>query len=314
MDKTMLKKWLDAGYLEKGKLYPTTKGLAQGGAISPTALIITLSGLEAAVKAVVKQKDKVNVCVYADDFIITGATREVLELKVKPTVISFLQERGLTFSEAKTKITHINEGFDFLGMNIRKYNGKCIIKPAKSNVKQFLTDIRQEIKKRRTAKTEDLIHNLNQKIRGWSNYYRHVCSKRTFNYVDSQIFQSIWRWATRRHPEKGKQWIKTKYFRHSGNKRWEFSTVITNKSGNRTEVKLLSASSTPIKRHVKIKAESTPYDSAYHTYLGERLQKRLRERQNPTRPKWWLLWRMLLNIKDTKAGSPQGGFREARAG
>ena len=142
----------------------------------------------------------------------------------------------------------------------------------------------------------------------------HVCSKQTFSYVDSQIFQSIWRWATRRHPEKGKRWVKTKYFRSNGNKRWEFSTVITDKSGNRTEVKLQKASSTPIKRHVKIKAESTPYNSAYHTYLGERLQRRLREKQNPIKLKWWLLWRMLLNIKDKKAGSPQSGFREARAG
>ena len=133
-DKVMLKKWLDAGYIEDGKLYPTGRGVAQGGSISPTLLVVTLSGLEAAVKAVVRQKDKVNVCVYADDFIITGATPEILEKKVKPVVVSFLEERGLTLSEEKTKITHINDGFDFLGMNIRKYNGKCIIKPAKSGV------------------------------------------------------------------------------------------------------------------------------------------------------------------------------------
>lgn len=194
----MLKKWLDAGYIEDGKLYPTERGVAQGGSISPTILVITLSGLEAAVKAAVRSKDKVNVCVYADDFIITGATPEILEKKVKPVVIAFLKERGLTLSEEKTKITHINDGFDFLGMNIRKYKGKCIIKPAKSNVKRFLADIRKEIKQLRTAKTEDLIHRLNQKIRGWSNYYRHVCSKETFGFVDYHIFQAIWRWAIRR--------------------------------------------------------------------------------------------------------------------
>ena len=298
IDKVMLKKWLDAGYFEKGKIFPTERGLSQGGIISPTALVITLSGLEAAVKAATKRKDKVNVCIYADDFIITGATPEILETKVKPVVVAFLKERGLSLSEEKTKISHINDGFDFLGMNIRKYNGKCIIKPAKSNVKRFLANIREEINKRKTVKTEDLIDLLNQKIKGWSNYHRHVCSKKTFQNVDHQIFKSIWKWAVRRHPKKGKRWVKAKYFTRSGNRTWIFSTTITNKSGDKTEVRLQKAMDTSIKRHVKIRAEATPYDPTHHLYLGERLQKRLRERQIPIKPKWWLLWRMLLNIKD----------------
>lgn len=235
---------------------------------------------------------------WATRLIITGATQEVLETKVKPVVASFLKERGLSLSEEKTRISHINNGFDFLGMNIRKYNGKYIVKPAKSNVKRFLSEIRQEIKKHKASKTEDLIYRLNQKIKGWSNYYRHVCSKQTFNYVDYQIFQSIWRWAVRRHPKKGKRWIRTKYFIREGNRSWIFSTVFTNKSGDKTDVKLRKAMDTPIKRYVKIKAEATPYDPAYHQYLGERLQKRLKERQIPIKPKWWKLWRMLINIKD----------------
>ncbi len=304
IDKVMLKKWLDAGYIEDGKLYPTERGVAQGGSTSPTILVITLSGLEAAVKAAVRLKDKVNVCVYADDFIITGATSEILEKKVKPVVIDFLKERGLTLSEEKTKITHINDGFDFLGMNIRKYNGKCIIKPAKSSVKRFFADIRSEIKKQRASKTEDLIQKLNQKINGWANYFNHVCSQQTFDYVDNQIFQAIWRWATRRHPNKGKRWIKSKYFLRDGDRAWAFSAVVTNEAGDRTYVRLRKASKTLIKRHVKIKASATPYDPIHHQYLGERLQKRLRERQIPIKPKWWMLWRMLLNIKDRKAGSP----------
>lgn len=102
-------------------------------------MIVVLNGLEASIKrAVADCKDNVNICVYADDFIVTCTTRETLENKVKPTVAQFLQERVLTLSEEKTKITHIKDGFDFLGFNIRKYNGKCIIKPDKSNVKRFL--------------------------------------------------------------------------------------------------------------------------------------------------------------------------------
>lgn len=92
MDKEMLKKWLSAGYLEKGKLFPTDCGTPQGGVISPALLIVTLSGLEQTVKsAVLKRGDKVNVCIYADDFIITGATKEVLENKVIPVVETFFK-------------------------------------------------------------------------------------------------------------------------------------------------------------------------------------------------------------------------------
>jgi len=229
MDKQILGKWLAAGYIEKGKLCPTSSGTPQGGQISPTLLVVTLSGLEAAVKAVASQPDKINVCVYADDFIITGATKEVLENKVKPVVEAFLSERGLTLSKEKTKLTHISEGFDFLGINIRKYNGKLLMKPAKSSVKRFLADIRETIKHNKTAKTENLIRMLNPKIRGWSNYYSHVCSKRTFGYVDHCIFKSIWRWAVRRHPNKSKQWIKDKYFQCSGFRNWEFLTKAKNK-------------------------------------------------------------------------------------
>ena len=120
--------------------------------------------------------------------------------------------------------------------------------------------------------------------------------------MDSQIFHALWRWAKRRHPNKGKRWIKNKYFRRDGNKAWAFSVEITDDSGNRINVKLLEASKTPIKRHVKIKAAAIPYDPTHHMYLGERLQKRLKERQIPIKPKWWLLWRILLNITDRKAG------------
>lgn len=110
MDKGILKKWLAAGYIEKGKLHPTELGAPQGGSISPTLLTITLSGLEQAVKTAVRLRDKVNVCVYADDFIITGGTKEVLENRVKPAVEAFLSERGLSLSQEKTKITHIDKG------------------------------------------------------------------------------------------------------------------------------------------------------------------------------------------------------------
>ena len=293
----MLRKWLAAGYIEKGKLHPTTVGTPQGGLISATLLVITLRGLEPAIKAATKPKDKVNVCIYADDFVITGATKEVLENKVKPVVEAFLSERGLSLSPEKTKITHINEGFDFLGMNVRKYGDKLIIKPAKSSVKRFVTDIREIIKLNKTAKTENLIRLLNPKIRGWTNYYRHVCSKKTFNYIDYSIFKRIWRWSVRRHPNKNAGWVKKKYFRSNENCNWVFSTKIKKKSSELVNFDLMAANTVPIKRHIKIKAKATPFDASYHEYFDKRISMREDAKKPNRKPKWWLCWWNLLTPK-----------------
>lgn len=194
-------------------LHPTFHGLPQGSVISPAILVIALSGLEEAIKSATSIKDKVNVISYADDFIITGASKEVLEHKVKPIVVAFLKDRGLELSQQKTKITHVDDGFDFLGFNVRKYKGKLLIKPSKKNVKSFLDEIRKTIKSNATAATENLIYQLNPKIRGWANYFSHVVAKETFNYVDSYIFKAILQWIRRRHPEKSAEWMYKKYFR-----------------------------------------------------------------------------------------------------
>lgn len=290
MDKKILKQWLEAGHVEKHQWYPTTNGTPQGAIISPTLLNITLSGLEAVAKGAAKPKDKVNVCVYADDFIITGATKAVLEEQVKPAVERFLKERGLNLSPSKTRITHISEGFDFLGVNSRKYDGKLLQTPAKENTKRFLQDIRAVIKSHSSAKTEVLIHILNAKIRGWANYHRHNCAKRTFNYVDAQIYQMLWRWAKRRHPMKGGKWLQQKYFRAQGMRRWIFSTKARDKEGNSHYLDLISTAKTPIIRHVKMRAEATPYDPQYHAYLSHRMSRRQSKPTRRTQPQWQRTW------------------------
>jgi RNA-directed DNA polymerase len=228
MDKVILKQWLKAGYIYQGEAFPTIAGTPQGGIISPCILNIVLSGLEKAVLTTLpaifrNRKNKIYFSIYADDFIITGATREILEKQVKPAVESFLGERGLTLSEEKTNITHINDGFNFLGVNIRKYNGKLIIKPSKESVKSFLNGIRETIKANKTVATENLIRLLNPKISGWANYHKHNCAKKTFGYIDSKIFEAIWQWARRRHTRKSHVWVRKKYFRSKGFKNWIFS-------------------------------------------------------------------------------------------
>jgi RNA-directed DNA polymerase len=272
MDRVVLKKWLQAGYLEKETFYRTEQGTPQGGIISPCLLVNTLSGLEAAVKAVTKPYDKINVCVYADDFIITGASRQVLENKIKPVVQTFLAERGLVLSETKTRITHIDEGFDFLSFNIRKYKGKLLIKPAKASTKLFLGNIRRLIGKNNGAATFTLIRQLNTKIRGWCNYYRHVVAKDTFNKVDNYIYQALQRWIKRRHPEKSASWRKTKYFRREKLRNWIFYAKDPAEKGT---IDLYRASQTRIIRHVKIRGDATPYDPSFTAYLKVRYAKRL---------------------------------------
>jgi len=274
MDQQVLRKWLAAGYMEEGTLYPTARGTPQGGIASPTLANMTLDGLEAAAVKAAPKGQKVHVVKYADDFIITGASRELLEEKVKPAVDAFLRERGLELSPEKTRITHIEVGFDFLGFNVRKYNGKLLIKPAKGSVKAFLAEIRGFIKSRATVKTAELIRQLNPKVRGWANYYRHVVSQKTFDYVDHQVFRALWAWIRRRHPNKSATWRHKRYFRHQGNRNWVFSASIRNPQGEAMPLDLFRAASIPITRHVKIRADATPYDPAFADYLASRQRSR----------------------------------------
>jgi RNA-directed DNA polymerase len=192
---------------------------------------MALTGLEQVAVKAAPRGQKVHVVMYADDFIITGASKEVLEDKVKPAVEAFLWERGLALSSEKTRITHIDDGFDFLGFNVRKYAGKLLIKPAKASVKAFLGELRKFIKSNRAAKTQQLVRQLNRKIRGWANYFRHVVAKKTFDYVDNQVFLALLAWVNHRHRNKSNQWRRRRYFRNHGRRHWVFCAPIRDKQG-----------------------------------------------------------------------------------
>ena len=279
MDKKILLQWLKAGYIHKRILYPTEAGTPQGGICSPTLANMTLDGLETELKKFRKQ-DKVHMVRYADDFIITGNSKELLENEVKPLVEKFLSARGLELSPEKTSIAHIDQGFDFLGVNIRKYNGKLLIKPSKKNVKAFLDKVRNAIKGNKTAKQINLIKMLNPIIRGWANYHRSVVAKETFNRVDNEIWRSLWQWAKRRHPNKSLVWIKEKYFKTAENRGWIFASedrVNLYPTGKPKVFSLFYASDTPIKRHIKIRSEANPFDPQFETYFEERSTSKMRD-------------------------------------
>jgi RNA-directed DNA polymerase len=195
----------------------------------------------------------------------------------------------LTLSEEKTKITHIEEGFDFLGWNYRKYDGKLLIKPSKKNVKAFLKNIRETVKGNKTAKQENLIGLLNPKIRGWTNYHKGTVANRTFAKIDSEVWKVIWQWATRRHPNKKPQWIKERYFKSEGNRNWIFTANTKDKEGKPREMKLVKASDTKIERHTKIRGEANPFDPAQEAYFESLLGRKMKEKLTG-RIKWLRLW------------------------
>lgn len=205
MDRVILRKWLKAGYMEKQALHATEQGTPQGGIISPVLANLALDGLGRRLRERYPErgkgsengrKAKVHLIRYADDFVITGRTKELLEDEVKPLVESFLRERGLELSAEKTEITHIEAGFDFLGQNVRRYShGKLWIKPSKKNIHTFLEKVRSHVKKAQAEPAWRLTAELNLMIRGWAMYHRYAKSKRIFSSVDCAIFKALWRWA-----------------------------------------------------------------------------------------------------------------------
>ena len=278
IDKTILRKWLKSGVIDRNTFHNTKEGTPQGGPISPVLCNLALDGLEREFVDVFgsktstrrARKAKVNLIRFADDFVVTGSSKELLEKQCIPLIEGFLKPRGLELSQEKTKITHIAEGFDFLGQNIRKYKGKLLIKPSKKNVKTFLVKIRETVKRNKQAKTGNLIATLNPIIRGWANYHRHVCAKRTFTSIDSAIFRLLWQWSKRRHPRKPRRWIKEKYFKSVNNRNWVFSGETT----DGRELQLVKAADVAIRRHIKIRGDANPYDPKDERYFDQRLTRK----------------------------------------
>jgi len=285
MDRVLLRKWLKAGYLERGVAFATTEGTPQGGIISPALANQTLDGLEASLASQFntprrrKQETKVHLVRYADDFIITGTSQELLRDEVRPLVEHFLRERGLELSHEKTHLTHIDDGFDFLGQTVRRFgSSKVLLRPSKKNVCTFLAKIREVIQTTGSRATAgELIWQLNQQIKGWSLYHRHACSKRTFGTVDNRIFRMLWRWCRRRHRQKSAGWIKKTYFQRVGGRDWIFSGTLYDSKDRAQPIVLQQASDVRIVRHVKVRGEANPYDPAWELYFEGRAFAKLQQ-------------------------------------
>src|SRR5438552_11610663 len=197
---------------------------------------------------------KIHLVRYADDFIITGTSKVLLAYEVRPLVAQFLKERGLELSHEKTRITHVEAGFDFLGQQVRRLpKGKVLLKPSQRSVQTFLTGIQETIKHSGSMTAGDMIWRLNQQIKGWTMYHRHAASKRTFTEMDRRIFRLVWHWCRRRHPQKSRTWIKRNYFERVGDKDWVFTGTLRDRKGQGWRIQLMEAAKVRIVRQVKIR-------------------------------------------------------------
>ena len=209
----------------------------------------------------------VSVIRYADDFVTTAPTREVLETSARPRLEKFLQERGLALNEAKTRIGHIKDGLNFLGFHLRKFGSrkeKLLTVPQKEKVLKPLRATRSYLDAPKQTPAVRVMETLNPVIRGWANYYRHSAAKDVFKKVRHAQWQMLWNWAKRRHPHKRSQWVKARYFRDDGY--WTFQE---------DEAELVQPDATPITRYTKVTGRNSPYDPTLRQYWLERKKRQV---------------------------------------
>jgi RNA-directed DNA polymerase len=270
IDKRVLTQWLQAGYMDKNQLFETVRGTPQGGPASPLLANLVLDGLEKEIHSGCKQGDKVNYIRFADDFVVTAKSPEILKEKVMPIITNFLAQRGLSLSQEKTKIVHIKEGFDFLGFNVRKYKGKFLTKPSKNSIKAIKLKIKETVQRGYGWSGAELIAKLNPIIKGWANYYRRVVSKATYAALDNYIYQKTFYWTMRKFNGHKRVKAMDRYFRNrSLSRRWIFSDVVKTKDGKKN-VCICKMMDIKIQRHVKVRSIANPYLPEYKEYFEDR--------------------------------------------
>jgi RNA-directed DNA polymerase len=283
---TTLRRWLKAGVVELGRLAETDTGTPQGGIASPLLANVALDGMERLFGAVNSKGTQLSPALkrgrnkgiglvrYADDFVVTAPSRGVLEDYVRPALDDFLAKRGLKLSEAKTKIVHVDEGFNFLGFTIRRFGRQTFTKPQKEKVLLHLQEIRDFLVRNRTTPTSIVIDGLNPVIRGWAAYYRYGASKATLDYADHRLWQMLWRWSVRRHRNKSRKWVKARYFTRVGKRDWVF---FGQREHTGKKMILASHADTSVKRYFKVHGRMTPMNPEEAAYWAKRKRERLIE-------------------------------------
>jgi RNA-directed DNA polymerase len=169
---------------------------------------------------------------------------------------------------------HVKDGFNFLGFNVRSYNGKCLVRPQKEKVLAFLKGIRTWLKKVKSIPPAAIISHLNPILRGWSNYYKKVNSKEVLTYVEHQVWHAVYHWCLSRHPKKSKHWVLRRYFKYANGRTWTFfGTVRSQLEGGIKDIFLFRPSEIPVKPHIKVAGTASPDDSDLREYWSKRKSK-----------------------------------------
>jgi RNA-directed DNA polymerase len=269
----MIRAWLKAGVVEQGRLSRTEEGTPQGGVVSPVLLNIALHGMETAagVRYGADERAKKGFPVlirYADDFVVHCHTRQEA-LEVKARLAAWLAPRGLAFNEDKTRVLSLDEGYDFLGFNVRRYRRKLLIKPSKAAVRRIRERLRIELWSLRGSNAQAVLKRLNPIIRGWAAYYRTQVSAETFGKLDHYLWRLTWKWAMVSHPTKPAHWVFARYFgkfNRARQDRWVF--------GDRhTGGYLHRFAWTNIVRHQIVRYRASPDDPALADYWAWRRRK-----------------------------------------
>ncbi|MGB8382557.1 MAG: reverse transcriptase domain-containing protein, partial [Dermatophilaceae bacterium] len=269
--------WLKAGVIEEGRFAPTEEGTPQGGVISPLLLNVALHGMEqaagvryqtAGAHAGATVPGSPVLIRYADDLVALCHTRDEAE-QVKERLAAWLTPKGLTFNEDKTRIVTLDDGFDFLGVTVRRQSGKLLIKPSKAALRRIRERLRTELRALQGANAAAVLVRLNPIIRGWAAYYRTVVSSETFQALDAYLWRLTYKWAKHGHANKSRRWIINRYFgafNRSRRDRWVF--------GNRDSgAYLVRFAWTSIVRHRMVKGGSSPDDPALAQYWADRRRR-----------------------------------------
>lgn len=276
IDKKVMGQFLKSGFVHNGEIFPTRSGSPQGGAISSLFANMALDGIERLIRDKYhrnsrgnlenhyRAKTKVNFVRYADDFIVTAASKKIAQ-EVKVLIAEFLEIRGLALSEEKTTITHIDDGFDFLGWTFRKFKGKLIVRPSKKSIKAVVSKLSTIILRQgKGMRQTDLIDRLNQVIRGWTNYHKHVVASKAFSSVNNTLYLLLHRWAKHRHPNKNKWWRLNRYWHECNGKPWRFIS-----EGHW----LINLRTIPIVRHPNLQLNKNPFlDADYFVVRSKKVR------------------------------------------
>ncbi|MDT3498332.1 group II intron reverse transcriptase/maturase, partial [Bacillus toyonensis] len=283
--KEIVRRWLASGYVDNQVFHPTTAGSPQGGVISPLLANIALHGMEKELgirysKSNTKRQGTIyNIHVkctkamvrYADDFIIACQTKKEAESLYRE-LVPYLEKRGITLATDKTRVTHITEGFNFLGFHIKQYvqdKNKLLIKPSKTSIQKAKKKIKTTFQNLKGKPVYTLLTNLNSIIRGYVYYWRHVVSKKVFSSIDYFIWGNVVRHVKHLHPKKSWKWIVKQYFRkpkHGGHDKWVLTCP-------KTQYQIYKMVWTPIVRHIGIRYKNSPDNPELSDYFAKRDKK-----------------------------------------